>query len=288
MSAPAAVASSALSPTANTATRAVLPVPCGRFTVPRTIWSALRGSTPSRIATSTVASCFLDDVSLASFAASSGVYSRSRSTFSAASRYALLFLLIDLPIVLLESWFAARCQPSHAFRGIPLLHRDSHRPGGAGADLGRLIDVVGVQVFLLGLRDLAHLIAGHHGDLDLVRLARALLHPCGLQQQLGCGRSLQREREAAVLVDGDLHGDDVAALRLGRGVVRLAELHDVDAMLTERGADRRRRVGCTGVDLKLDQAGHLLLRCHSSSFRRTTAAGATGSPANPAVPERGV
>ena len=93
-SAPAAVASSALSPTANTATRAVLPVPCGRLTVPRTIWSALRGSTPSRIATSTVASCFFDDVSLASFAASSGVYSLSRSIFSAASRYALLFLLI--------------------------------------------------------------------------------------------------------------------------------------------------------------------------------------------------
>src|SRR6516225_5892409 len=38
-SAPAACACSALSPTANTATRAVLPVPCGRLTVPRTIWS---------------------------------------------------------------------------------------------------------------------------------------------------------------------------------------------------------------------------------------------------------
>ena len=75
MSAPAAVASSALSPTANTATRAVLPVPCGRLTVPRTNWSALRGSTPSRIATSTVASCFFDDVSLASRTASSGGYS---------------------------------------------------------------------------------------------------------------------------------------------------------------------------------------------------------------------
>ena len=28
---------------------------------------------------------------------------------------------------------------------------------------------------------------------------------------------------------------------LGRGVERLAEFHDVDAALTERGADRRRR-----------------------------------------------
>ncbi|SKV61799.1 Uncharacterised protein [Mycobacteroides abscessus subsp. abscessus] len=95
-SAPAAAAASALSPTAKTMTRAVLPVPCGRFTVPRTIWSALRGSTPRRIATSTVASYFFEEVSLANFVASRGVYSFSRSTFSAASRYALLFLLIGI------------------------------------------------------------------------------------------------------------------------------------------------------------------------------------------------
>jgi len=38
---------------------AVLPVPFGRLTVPRTIWSCLRGSTPSRSATSTVGSNFV-------------------------------------------------------------------------------------------------------------------------------------------------------------------------------------------------------------------------------------
>ena len=46
MSAPASRASAAASPGANTATRTSLPVPEGRATVPRTIWSALRGSTP--------------------------------------------------------------------------------------------------------------------------------------------------------------------------------------------------------------------------------------------------
>ena len=71
-SAPAASASAAFVPEAKTITRAVLPVPCGRLTVPRTIWSALRGSTPSRIATSTVASYLVVEVSLASRAASSG------------------------------------------------------------------------------------------------------------------------------------------------------------------------------------------------------------------------
>ncbi|MNR10459.1 hypothetical protein D3C85_1267120 [compost metagenome] len=71
-SAPAAIAASALSPVAKTRTRATLPVPCGRLTVPRTIWSALRGSTPRRKATSTVASNLDGLVSLASVTASNG------------------------------------------------------------------------------------------------------------------------------------------------------------------------------------------------------------------------
>ena len=56
MSAPAFFASSARSPRANTATRTLRPVPFGRLTTPRTIWSAWRGSTPRFIATSTVSS----------------------------------------------------------------------------------------------------------------------------------------------------------------------------------------------------------------------------------------
>ncbi len=57
-SAPASWASRALSPPAMTATRFDLPVPCGRTTVPRTIWSACFGSTPSSMATSTDSSNF--------------------------------------------------------------------------------------------------------------------------------------------------------------------------------------------------------------------------------------
>src|ERR1700747_2508357 len=127
MSAPAACACSAFSPTANTATRAVLPVPCGRLTVPRTIWSALRGATPSRIATSTVASCLVDDVSLASLAACSGVYRLVRSTFSAAPRYSLLFLLIEISnLVLGRGYQAGRSWPSHAGGYSGLFHGDPH------------------------------------------------------------------------------------------------------------------------------------------------------------------
>ena len=57
-SAPASCASLAWSPVATTSTFLLLPVPCGSTTVPRTIWSAWRGSTPRRRATSTVSSNF--------------------------------------------------------------------------------------------------------------------------------------------------------------------------------------------------------------------------------------
>ncbi len=58
ISAPAFLASSALSPFAMTNTRTVLPVPSGSTTTPRTCWSALRPSTPSLMCNSTVSSNF--------------------------------------------------------------------------------------------------------------------------------------------------------------------------------------------------------------------------------------
>ena len=67
------MAASAAGPIANTTTRAVRPVPWGRVTVPRTIWSAFRTSTPSFNATSTVESNFADPVCLARSTASVGL-----------------------------------------------------------------------------------------------------------------------------------------------------------------------------------------------------------------------
>ncbi len=73
MSAPASLACNAASPCANTATRTFRPVPDGRATVPRTISSALRGSTPSRQTNSIVSSNFAVanclDIATASFGA---------------------------------------------------------------------------------------------------------------------------------------------------------------------------------------------------------------------------
>ena len=44
----------------------------------------------------------------------------------------------------------------------------------------------------------------------------------------------------------------------GLRVERLAELHDVDAVLAERRADRRRRVGLAARDLELDECQNFL------------------------------
>src|SRR5699024_4363914 len=87
-SAPASRAASACAPVAKTMTRAVLPVPLGRLTVPRTIWSALRGSTPRRIETSTEASNLAGEDFCARRSASSGVYTRSSSIRAAPFLYA--------------------------------------------------------------------------------------------------------------------------------------------------------------------------------------------------------
>ena len=73
MSAPAASASLARSPRANTATRTVLPVPCGSMTVPRRFWSGLRGSRFRFIAISTVSSNFAEARDLICLTASSSL-----------------------------------------------------------------------------------------------------------------------------------------------------------------------------------------------------------------------
>src|SRR4051812_25353796 len=98
---------------------------------------------------------------------------------------------------------------------------DAHRPGGAGDDLLGGVEVVGVEVGHLALGDLADLRPADRRGLVGVRLARALLDTRGLEDQPRSRRSLGDERERAVLVDGDLDRYDVAALRLGRGVVLL-------------------------------------------------------------------
>src|SRR5271157_3148002 len=86
-SAPASRPSRTLSPEAITITRLDLPSPWGRTTVPRTIWSACLGSTPKRIATSTVSSNFANAAFLTNGMASVNVYAGLSTSLADASYF---------------------------------------------------------------------------------------------------------------------------------------------------------------------------------------------------------
>src|SRR3984885_12454253 len=181
---------------------------------------------------------------------------------SSALRYALLRFMIFLLVCCGGGGRRASAWPCPWYgtagsRSVD--DRDAHRAGRPRDDLLGRFHRVRVQVGHLDLCDLAQLGRGDGAHLGLVRLAAALLDAGRLLDQLGRWRGLRDEGERAVLVDGDLHGDDVAALRLGGRVVLLAEVHDVDAMRAEGRAHRRRRGGYSRVELDLDDRSDLLL-----------------------------
>src|SRR5215210_3890538 len=223
-SAPASSASRALSPRAKTAILTSLPRPCGRAIVPRSCSSAWRTFRPVRTCSSTDSSNLREPSSLSSENPSAGVYSRSRSIFDRA-------------------WLYARPR-------LDNVH--PHRAGGPGDDARRSLHVLGVEIGQLALGDLADLVLGDGAHLGAVRLARPLLEADRLLDQDGGRRSLGHEGERAVLVDGDHHRDDRARVALGLGVERLAELHDVDPVLSQGRTDRGSRAGGAAHGLKLD------------------------------------
>src|SRR3954452_17756355 len=247
-SAPASSASRALSPLAKTATVTLLPRPLGSAIVPRSCSSAWRTFRPVRTWTSTDSSNFARLSSLTRRMASAGAYSLSRSTFPRASMN-----------------FFPWCTGMSA-------HLHAHRTGGARDDLRRLVDVVRVEIGELALGDLAHLLLRQPRDLLAMRLAGALLDAGGLLDEHRGRRRLRDERERAVLVDRDHNGNRGAGLILGLRVERLAELHDVDAVLAQGGADGRRRRRLAAGGLELDR-GEDLLRHGCSRWYAVTGAG---------------
>ena len=87
-----------------------------------------------------------------------------------------------------------------------------------------------------------------------------MFQAASLLDQHRSGRRLGNEGKRAILIHRDNHGDDQADLLGGAVVKLLAEAGDVHAVLTKRGADRRRGRGLAGIDLQLDQRGNFL--CH--------------------------
>src|SRR3954451_22266161 len=87
-----------------------------------------------------------------------------------------------------------------------LLDGDAHRARGARDDLLGGLDVVGVEIGHLLLRDLAQLLLADGADLGRLRRAGTLLDTRRLDQQLRRRRGLQDELERAVFVHADLRG----------------------------------------------------------------------------------
>src|SRR5690606_4024519 len=95
------------------------------------------------------------------------------------------------------------------------------------------------------------------------------------------GRRLGDEGEGAVRVRGDHGRNRQARLHLLRGgVERLAEFHDVQAALAQRGTDGRAGIGLPGLDLQLEVTDDFL--CHfidSSGSSACTSLRTAGLPA---------
>eukprot|EP00042_Codosiga_hollandica_P026766 m.128535 g.128535 ORF g.128535 m.128535 type:complete len:276 (-) comp52295_c0_seq7:6339-7166(-) len=239
-SAPAARASSALAPWAKTATRLVLPVPLGSTTAPRTTWSDFLASMPSCTATSMDSSNLAEARPLTSSRASVSGYSLVDSTLPASAFCFLVSLAMSDPF-----------------------HDDAHRAGGAGDGLDCGVHAGSRQVLGLDRCDLFQLGAGQLADLVQMGALRALFDLGSLLDQHGRRGRLDDEGEALVRERGDDHRQLHARLEASArslGVERLAELHDVQATLTQRGTNRWRGVSLACGDLQLDEADNFL--CH--------------------------
>src|SRR3977135_3106293 len=136
MSAPAALAASAFLPWVNTATRTVLPVPCGMTVEPRTCWSDLVASTPKFTDTSTDSLNFAVANSLTSLSASSIGYALPGGSFS----FQVLVRFTVAPIL----------EP---------LHVDAHAAGAARNGAYGGIQIAGGQIRHLHLGDVLKLLA---------------------------------------------------------------------------------------------------------------------------------
>src|SRR5262245_39002933 len=242
MSAPAARAASWFFPEVNTATRTDLPMPCGITVEPRTCWSDFDASMPRLTATSTD--------------------SRNLALANSCTRASASSIEYCLP-----GWiFPAQVFIRFATNGMShALHVDAHAARAARDRADGGVQIRSRQVGLLDLRDVFELLARDAPHLVRVGRAAAFLDADRLADQHGRRRRLENEREAAVAVDRDHDRGRqslLEALRLR--VERLAELHDVDALLTERRTDRRARIRLACRDLQLDVAsdflGHVSLR----------------------------
>src|SRR5271163_3360218 len=180
ISAPAALAASAFLPWVKTATRTVLPVPCGITVEPRTCWSYLVASTPRFTDTSTDSLNFAVANSLTSLSASSMEYDLPGGSFSFQ--------------VFVRFTVAAILEP---------LHVDAHAASAARDGAYGRIQVAGGQIRHFHLGDVLELLARYLADLGGIRCGAALRDAERLGNEHRRRRRLHDEGKAAVAVYGN-------------------------------------------------------------------------------------
>src|ERR1700723_2078191 len=246
-SAPAALAASAFLPWVNTATRTVLPVPCGITVEPRTCWSDLVASTPKFTDTSTDSLNFAVANSLTSLRASSMGYDLPGGSFS----FQALARLTRVRF--------ATADMSHSF------HVDAHAAGAARDGANGRIQVGGGQIGHFHLGNVFELLARRLAHFGRIGRGAALGNAQRLRDEHRRRRRLHDEGKAAVAVYSDHYwGRQTFFQGLSLRIECLAELHDVHALLAERGTDRRTRVRLARRDLQLYVACDFLRHCLNS------------------------
>src|SRR5215469_3260236 len=152
--------------------------------------------------------------------------------------------------------------------GPLVLNLDSHRAGGPRHGVHRGREIRGGEILDLGLGDFLNLRPGDLAHLVLVGGRAALLDTRRLEQQHRGRRTLGHEGKRAVRVDRNDHRYDQPLHVLGLRVERLAELHDVDAALAQRGTDRRGWIRGTRRYLQLDLTDYFLSHLPDSFTRK--------------------
>ena len=241
-SAPASSASFAFSPSAKTATRTSLPVPCGSISVPRSCWSAWRTLSPRWKCTSTVSSNF----AAAKLLQQSGPprpASRAARGRSARARRGS----------------ACRASPSAPPPPRPSSARCRRRPSSPARRRARSGPRASSRRSSAPGRCVRRPTLSRFGSAEpFSRLSASLISTAAG----GVFVMNVNERSSKTVIST---GRDAAVLLRGLRVERLAELHDVDAVLAERGADRRRRVRLPAGDLELDERQDFLRHAVSRS-----------------------
>src|SRR5215472_12060944 len=175
-----------------------------------------------------------------------------RTRFHLLARVLHVFARLLHPAYLIRS-LAPELLGFHDFQAH--VARRTHHRAHRGLQIG------GVEIDKLGLRDFFDLFLRHFSHFVAIRFRRAFRDSRRAQQQHRRWRRLQNERERTVRIHRHEHREDHSVrLFLRLGVELLAEIHDVQPVWPQSGSHRWRRRRFARRQLQLDRRLYFLWR----------------------------